>query len=171
MQEFLVARPVSLRRRHQRSLHCHPHRLGFFPAPIFRASSANAFARGEAKPDWRQVAVVSWSGMRGIVSLAAALALQGYPNFPRPAPRPVSRLQRHSHHARLSGAHPADPDPFSRRGATTAFPRGRKSTRAIASRRPSSRKIDKVRTERKFPASAIETVEESLSRARPVPPG
>jgi Na+/H+ antiporter len=37
----------------------------------------------EEKPDWRQVTIVGWSGMRGIVSLAAALALQGYPDFPR----------------------------------------------------------------------------------------
>ena len=38
----------------------------------------------EDKPDWRQVTIVSWAGMRGIVSLAAALALSGYPQFPRP---------------------------------------------------------------------------------------
>ncbi len=38
----------------------------------------------EEKPDWRQVLVVSWCGMRGVVSLAAALSLLGYPNFPRP---------------------------------------------------------------------------------------
>ena len=38
----------------------------------------------EEMPDWRQVTVVGWCGMRGIVSLAAALTLQGYPNFPRP---------------------------------------------------------------------------------------
>jgi CPA1 family monovalent cation:H+ antiporter len=38
----------------------------------------------EPAPDWRQVLIVGWSGMRGIVSLAAALALSGYPNFPRP---------------------------------------------------------------------------------------
>jgi monovalent cation/hydrogen antiporter len=37
----------------------------------------------EEMPDWRQVFIVGWSGMRGIVSLAAALALQGYPNFPQ----------------------------------------------------------------------------------------
>jgi CPA1 family monovalent cation:H+ antiporter len=37
----------------------------------------------EDAPDWRQVAVVSWCGMRGVVSLAAALTLLGYPNFPR----------------------------------------------------------------------------------------
>jgi Na+/H+ antiporter len=38
----------------------------------------------EEKPDWRQVFIIGWSGMRGIVSLAAALALSGYPEFPRP---------------------------------------------------------------------------------------
>jgi monovalent cation/hydrogen antiporter len=38
----------------------------------------------EDVPDWRQVLIVGWAGMRGIVSLAAALTLQGYPNFPRP---------------------------------------------------------------------------------------
>jgi Na+/H+ antiporter len=38
----------------------------------------------EEKPAWQQVTVISWSGMRGIVSLAAALALGSIPNFPRP---------------------------------------------------------------------------------------
>ena len=38
----------------------------------------------EEKPDWRQITIVGWCGMRGIVSLAAALTLVGYPNFPRP---------------------------------------------------------------------------------------
>jgi len=38
----------------------------------------------EGVPDWRQVVIVGWAGMRGIVSLAAALTLQGFPNFPRP---------------------------------------------------------------------------------------
>jgi CPA1 family monovalent cation:H+ antiporter len=38
----------------------------------------------EDAPDWRQVVIVGWAGMRGIVSLAAALALSGYPDFPRP---------------------------------------------------------------------------------------
>jgi len=37
----------------------------------------------EKAPPWRQVCVVSWAGMRGVVSLAAALALNGYPEFPR----------------------------------------------------------------------------------------
>jgi CPA1 family monovalent cation:H+ antiporter len=38
----------------------------------------------EEMPDWRQVVIVGWCGMRGIVSLAAALALAGYSDFPRP---------------------------------------------------------------------------------------
>jgi Na+/H+ antiporter len=38
----------------------------------------------EDVPDWRQVAIVGWCGMRGVVSLAAALSLSGYPTFPRP---------------------------------------------------------------------------------------
>jgi CPA1 family monovalent cation:H+ antiporter len=38
----------------------------------------------EEAPNWREVTVVSWCGMRGVVSLAAALTLLGYPNFPRP---------------------------------------------------------------------------------------
>jgi CPA1 family monovalent cation:H+ antiporter len=38
----------------------------------------------EEFPDWRELVIVGWSGMRGIVSLAAALALQGYPDFPLP---------------------------------------------------------------------------------------
>jgi len=38
----------------------------------------------EEPPDLREVIIVGWAGMRGIVSLAAALALHSYPNFPRP---------------------------------------------------------------------------------------
>jgi monovalent cation/hydrogen antiporter len=38
----------------------------------------------EESPDWRQVLIVGWCGMRGVVSLAAALSLSGYPDFPRP---------------------------------------------------------------------------------------
>ncbi len=44
--------------------------------------SARIRAR-EVLPDWRQVFIVSWCGMRGVVSLAAALVLNGYPMFPQ----------------------------------------------------------------------------------------
>jgi len=39
-----------------------------------------ALGRGDPNPPWRHVFVVSWSGMRGVVSLAAAIALPiGFP--------------------------------------------------------------------------------------------
>jgi len=41
------------------------------------------YRKKEPTPPWRQVTVVGWAGMRGVVSLAAALALNGYPEFPR----------------------------------------------------------------------------------------
>ncbi|MCE0499124.1 MAG: Na+/H+ antiporter [Methylacidiphilales bacterium] len=39
--------------------------------------------RNEPFPDPRQVFIIGWCGMRGVVSLAAALALNAYPDFPR----------------------------------------------------------------------------------------
>jgi CPA1 family monovalent cation:H+ antiporter len=39
--------------------------------------------RAETCPDWRQVFIVGWSGMRGVVSLAAALTLVDSPRFPQ----------------------------------------------------------------------------------------
>ena len=37
----------------------------------------------ERFPDWREVFIGSWAGIRGVVSLATALVLNGYPQFPR----------------------------------------------------------------------------------------
>jgi CPA1 family monovalent cation:H+ antiporter len=37
----------------------------------------------EVRPEFREVFIVGWAGMRGVVSLAAALALEGYSGFPR----------------------------------------------------------------------------------------
>ncbi len=42
-----------------------------------------SWQRREPAPPWREVFIVSWAGMRGVVSLAAALALNGHPEFPR----------------------------------------------------------------------------------------
>jgi Na+/H+ antiporter len=39
--------------------------------------------RTESPPDWRQVFIVGWAGMRGVVSLAAALTLVAGPLFPQ----------------------------------------------------------------------------------------
>ena len=43
---------------------------------VFPATYLQFWMRGrEAKPSWRNIAVVAWSGMRGVVSLAAAAAV------------------------------------------------------------------------------------------------
>jgi len=55
-----------------------------FPGAYLPRLLSKRIRESEGVPDWRQVTIVGWAGMRGIVSLAAALALQGYPDFPRP---------------------------------------------------------------------------------------
>jgi len=55
-----------------------------FPGAYIPRLLSKSIREREELPDWRQVAIVGWCGMRGIVSLAAALTLQGYPDFPRP---------------------------------------------------------------------------------------
>lgn len=39
--------------------------------------------RAEPPPDWRHVFIIGWAGMRGVVSLAAALSLTVSPKFPQ----------------------------------------------------------------------------------------
>jgi Na+/H+ antiporter len=55
-----------------------------FPGAYIPRLLSKRIRDSEEKPDWRQVLIVGWAGMRGIVSLAAALTLGGYPYFPRP---------------------------------------------------------------------------------------
>ena len=55
-----------------------------FPGAYLPRVFSKRIRESEETPDWRQVVIVGWCGMRGIVSLAAALALSGYPEFPRP---------------------------------------------------------------------------------------
>ncbi len=54
-----------------------------FPGAYLPRLLSQRIRRGEGMPDPREVAVVAWSGMRGVVSLAAALYLNGYAGFPR----------------------------------------------------------------------------------------
>lgn len=54
-----------------------------FPGAYLPRLLSKSIREREDVPDWRQVVIVSWAGMRGGVSLAAALALNGYPDFPR----------------------------------------------------------------------------------------
>ena len=55
-----------------------------FPGAYLPRLLFKSIRETEPNPDWRQVTIIGWSGMRGIVSLAAALSLSGYPTFPRP---------------------------------------------------------------------------------------
>jgi NhaP-type Na+/H+ or K+/H+ antiporter len=55
-----------------------------FPGAYLPRWFSKRIRETEEKPDWRQVLIIGWAGMRGIVSLAAALALSGVPGFPRP---------------------------------------------------------------------------------------
>jgi CPA1 family monovalent cation:H+ antiporter len=55
-----------------------------FPGAYLPRLLSQRIRETEGVPDWRQVLIVGWCGMRGMVSLAAALALEGYPAFPRP---------------------------------------------------------------------------------------
>ncbi len=114
----------------------------------------------EPEPDWRQVSIVGWAGMRGIVSLAAALALEGIPNFPRPhlvqflafsviLTTLVFQGLTLPILIRFLGV---GDDGTSAREETEA--RQRISDAAFA-------KLTEVRTEKKFPASALDTVENS----------
>src|ERR1700677_2825996 len=55
-----------------------------FPGAYLPLLLSKRLREAEGMPDWRQITVIGWSGMRGIVSLAAPLTLQGYPKFPLP---------------------------------------------------------------------------------------
>ncbi len=65
------------------NLVCLAVRLGWiFPGAYLPRLLIPHIRRSEPCPDWRQVFIIGWCGMRGIVSLAAALALNGYENIP-----------------------------------------------------------------------------------------
>jgi Na+/H+ antiporter len=55
-----------------------------FPGAYLPRLISKTVREREEMPDWRQVLIVGWCGMRGIVSLAAALTIHGYATFPRP---------------------------------------------------------------------------------------
>jgi Na+/H+ antiporter len=60
-----------------------------FPATYFPRVLSRRLRAHDPSPSWRAVAVIGWSGMRGIVSIAAALALPytlGDQPFPQRAP-------------------------------------------------------------------------------------
>ncbi len=54
--------------------------LWVFPATYLPRLIFKKFCRRDPYPSWRHVTIIAWTGMRGVVSLAAALALKE--NFP-----------------------------------------------------------------------------------------
>ena len=76
---------------------------GSIPPPICRAVLSKRLRERDPYPSWRTVFVIAFTGVRGAVSLAAALALPyALPSgeaFPLSRPDPVRRLRRHLHHA------------------------------------------------------------------------
>ncbi|MFO1206999.1 MAG: cation:proton antiporter [Burkholderiales bacterium] len=86
---------------------------------VFTAAFAPRFLNpllrtDDAYPPWQPVAIVSWCGMRGIVSLAAVLALPhllptGLPSLSEPGA--LSCLRGHSVHPRRPGVDPCAADP------------------------------------------------------------
>ena len=49
--------------------------LWVFPATYLPRMAFRSIRERDPSPPWRNVAVISWAGMRGVISLAAALAL------------------------------------------------------------------------------------------------
>jgi Na+/H+ antiporter len=57
--------------------------LWIFPGAYVPHIASRKIKEREVLPGWREVFIVGWCGMRGIVSLAAALGLETYATFPR----------------------------------------------------------------------------------------
>ncbi|MDP9363636.1 MAG: Na+/H+ antiporter, partial [Chloroflexota bacterium] len=91
-----------------------------FPATYVPRWIVPGLAARDPSPSWRPVAILSWAGLRGVVSLAAALALplETDAGAPFPArPDPLPHLLRHPRHPGWPGPFPplADPPPRRRR--------------------------------------------------------
>jgi CPA1 family monovalent cation:H+ antiporter len=114
----------------------------------------------EEKPDWRHVVIVGWCGMRGIVSLAAALTLQGYPNFPRPHLVQFIAFSVILTTLVFQGLTLPSLIRWLGVGDDGISAREEADARNHISKAVFE-KIDEMRREEKFPASAIDTVENS----------
>ena len=78
-----------------------------YPATYLPRLISKRIRKRDPAPNWRTVFVISFTGVRGAVSLAAALALPlALPSgeaFPASRHDPVRRLRRHLHHAGRNG--------------------------------------------------------------------
>ncbi|MCE0484377.1 MAG: Na+/H+ antiporter [Methylacidiphilales bacterium] len=130
-----------------------------FPGAYLPRLLIKAIRRREPKPDWRQVFIIGWSGMRGVVSLAAALALNGLPDFPRG--HLVQFLSFSVILVSLVFQGLTLPTLIRTLGIADD---GSAAQEEIEARHQISRavleKIDEIRREEKFPASAIDRVEQ-----------
>ena len=97
-----------------------PHAAGLAAHVVFviRALDRRASRARAALDAGSDRSVVGWAGMRGAVSLAAALALPA--RLPAARPAHLPHLRGHLRHARAAGADAAAADPLARRASTTA---------------------------------------------------
>jgi Na+/H+ antiporter len=93
--------------------------LWVFPATYLPRLLFKSIRRRDPFPPWQHVMLVAWTGMRGVVSLAAALALPfttaEWFDVSRTRLDPVSDLCGYSGHARRARLEPAAADPVARR--------------------------------------------------------
>jgi len=129
-----------------------------FPGAYLPRLFSKRIREGEEVPDWRHVLIVGWAGMRGIVSLAAALALSGYPDFPRPHLVQFIAFSVIFTTLVFQGLTLPTLIRFLGVGDDGIPAREETAARSRISRAVLS-KIDEMREEGKIPASAIETVE------------
>jgi CPA1 family monovalent cation:H+ antiporter len=131
-----------------------------FPGAYLPRLLSKYIRKREPAPDWREITIVGWAGMRGIVSLAAALALEGYPDFPRPH---LVQFLAFSVILTTLVFQGLTLPPLIRClgvGDDGIFAREEMEARNRISETV-FQKIEEVRREEKFPASAIDTVENS----------
>jgi monovalent cation/hydrogen antiporter len=134
--------------------------LWIFPGAYLPRLLSKRIRDTEEKPDWRQIVIVGWSGMRGIVSLAAALTLEGYPHFPRP--HLVQFIAFSVILTTLVFQGLTLPPLIHWLGVgDDGIPAREENEARNRISEAVFEKIDDVRREEKFPASAIDTVENS----------
>jgi Na+/H+ antiporter len=78
----------------------------------------NFLHQNERYPQWRGIFVAGWTGMRGVISLAAAIALPQ--TLATAQSHRLSHFQRHPGHSRLAGAHVTPTHSRSRPGRHSA---------------------------------------------------
>ena len=105
-----------------------------FPATYLPRLLSRRLRERDPYPAWRQVAVMSWAGMRGIVSLAIALALPytlGDQPFPAAQRDDFLYLLRDLRDARAAGPHPRAAHRMARRDGVRAVASGARATLRI----------------------------------------